>query len=244
MQLHGVTISHGWKPRRNLCRLRQGNNQYWRQERQCRERIVVAGNSFFDSNNSDFAVVRYNANGTLDPSFNKNGKATADFGANDHGHSVAVHGDGRIVVAGYTTTETKEECALACFKANGSLDTSFNGTGKVTTNFGGDGNAEGQSVAMQIDGKIIVVGFATVAAVQQFAVARYNADGTLDTSFGGTGRVVTAVGISGSNATGVALQNMTLRVCAITLMEALTKVSAITARWPRSLARATARPTW
>ncbi len=120
-------------------------------------KIVVAGNSFIDSNNSDFAVVRYNANGTLDPSFNKNGKATADFGAHDHGHSVAVHGDGRIVVAGYTTTETKEECALACFKANGSLDTSFNGTGKVTTNFGGDGNAEGQSVAVQIDGKIIVV---------------------------------------------------------------------------------------
>ena len=169
-------------------------------------KIVVAGYSFIDSNNNDFAVVRYNPNGTLDPSFNETGKATADFGARDLGRSVAIHRDGRIVVAGYTTTETKEECALACFKANGSLDTSFNGTGKVTTNFGGDGNAEGQSVAMQIDGKIIVVGFATVAAVQQFAVARYNADGTLDTSFGGTGRVVTAVGISGSNATGVALQ--------------------------------------
>ena len=169
-------------------------------------KIVVAGYSFIDSNNNDFAVVRYNPNGTLDPSFNETGKATADFGARDLGRSVAIHRDGRIVVAGYTTTETKEECALACFKANGSLDTSFNGTGKVTTNFGGDGNAEGQSVAMQIDGKIIVVGFATVAAVQQFAVARYNADGTLDTSFGGTGRVVTAVGISGSNAAGVALQ--------------------------------------
>jgi uncharacterized delta-60 repeat protein len=169
-------------------------------------KIVVAGNSFIDSNNSDFAVVRYNANGTVDTSFNKTGKATADFGPRDGGHSVAVHGDGRIVVAGYTTTETKEECALACFKANGSLDTSFNGTGKVTTNFGGDGNAEGQSVAMQIDGKIVVVGYATAAGVQQFAVARYKADGTLDTSFGGTGRIMTAVGINGSNATGVSLQ--------------------------------------
>ena len=169
-------------------------------------KIVVAGNSFIDGGNNDFAVVRYNANGTLDTTFNQTGKATADFGAHDLGHSVAVHGDGRIVVAGYSTNESKKQCALACFKANGNLDASFNGTGKVTTNFGGDGDAEGQGVATQSDGKTVVVGYATVAGVQRFAVERYKTDGALDTSFGGTGRVQTAVGISGSNATGVALQ--------------------------------------
>ena len=169
-------------------------------------KIVVAGNAFIDRNNNDFGVVRYNANGTLDTTFNGTGKATADFGAHDLGHSVAVHGDGRIVVAGYSTNESEKQCALACFKANGNLDTSFNGTGKVTTNFGGDGDAEGQGVATQSDGKTVVVGYATVAGVQRFAVERYNTDGALDTSFGGTGRVLTAVGISGSNATGVALQ--------------------------------------
>src|SRR5438034_1358760 len=88
-------------------------------------KIVVAGNSFIDANNNDFAVVRYNPNGTLDPSFNETGKATADFGARDLGRSVAIHRDGRIVVAGYTTNENKKQCALACFKANGNLDTSF-----------------------------------------------------------------------------------------------------------------------
>src|SRR6267154_2786380 len=169
-------------------------------------KIVVAGNAFIDRNNNDFGVVRYNANGTLDTTFNGTGKATADFGAHDLGHTVAVHGDGRIVVAGYTTNESKKQCALACFKANGSLDTSFNGTGKINTNFGGDGDAEGQSVAVQTHGKTVVVGYATVAGVQQFAVERYKTDGALDTSFGGTGRVLTAVGISGSNAAGVALQ--------------------------------------
>ena len=171
-------------------------------------KIVVAGNSFIDGGNNDFAVVRYNTNGTLDTSFNETGKATADFGAHDFGQSVAVYGDGRIVVAGYTTKsyESKKECALACFKANGSLDTSFNGTGKVITNFGGDGNAEGRSVTVQTDGKIVVVGYATAGSTEKFALARYNADGTLDTSFGGSGRVMTDVGISGSNATGVALQ--------------------------------------
>jgi uncharacterized delta-60 repeat protein len=170
-------------------------------------KIVVAG-SFNASSNNDFAVVRYSANGTLDPSFNETGKAAADFGAEDFGQSVAVYGDGRIVVAGYTTKsyESKKECALACFKANGSLDTSFNGTGKVTTNFGGDGNAEGRSVTLQTDGKIVVVGYATAGNTEKFALARYNADGTLDTSFGDSGQVMTDVGISGSNATGMALQ--------------------------------------
>src|SRR6476660_3591181 len=169
-------------------------------------KIVVAGNAFIDRNNNDFWVVRYNANGTLDTTFNGTGKATADFGAHDLGHSVAVQGDGRIVVAGYSTNESKKQCALACFKANGNLDRSFNGTGKVTTNFGGDGDAEGQGVATQSDGRTVVVGYATVGGVQQFAIARFDTDGALDTSFGGTGRVLTAVGISGSNATGVALQ--------------------------------------
>ena len=171
-------------------------------------KIVVAGDSFNASGNNDFAVVRFNANGTLDMSFNETGKATADFGAHDYGRSVAVHGDGRIVVTGYTTKsyESKKECALACFKANGSLDTTFNGTGEVTTNFGGDGNAEGRSVAVQTDGKIVVIGYATAGNTEEFALARYNADGTLDTSFGDSGQVMTDVGISGSNATGVALQ--------------------------------------
>ena len=170
-------------------------------------KIVVAG-WFNASSNNDFAVVRYNANGTLDTSFNETGKAAADFGADAYGHSVAVYGDGRIVVAGYTTKswESKKQCALACFKANGSLDTSFNGTGKLTTDFGGDGNAEGRSVAVQTDGKIVVAGYATAGNTEKFALARYNGDGTLDTSFGDSGRVMTDVGISGSNATGVALQ--------------------------------------
>src|SRR5262249_31588507 len=107
---------------------------------------------------------------------------------------------------GYTTNDDKKQCALACFKANGSLDTSFDRTGKVVTNFGGDRDAEGQGVAAQSDGKTVVVGYATVAGLPRFATIRYNTDGTLDTTFGSTGRVLTAVGISGSNATAVALQ--------------------------------------
>ena len=72
-------------------------------------KIVVAGNSFIDGGNNDFSVVRYSTNGTLDTSFNETGKATADFGAHDFGQSVAVYGDGRIVVAGYTTKSYRKQ---------------------------------------------------------------------------------------------------------------------------------------
>jgi hypothetical protein len=82
-------------------------------------KIVVAGNSFIDGGNNDFAVVRYNANGTLDTTFNQTGKATADFGAHDLGHSVAVHSDGRIVVAGYTTSEAKNNVRWPALKRMG-----------------------------------------------------------------------------------------------------------------------------
>ena len=167
-------------------------------------KIVVAGDTLAPGNNN-FAVARYNANGTLDTTFNATGKATADFSKFDYGRSVAVQSDGKIVVAGNTANGDSRIFAVARFNADGTPDISFNKSGKVTTDFGG-GNAEARGVAVQSDGKIVVAGFASVDGTEKFALVRYNPDGTLDRSFGGSGRVMTAVGITGSNATGVALQ--------------------------------------
>jgi len=167
-------------------------------------KIVVAGDTLAPGNN-DFAVARYNANGSLDTSFNGTGKATADFSQIDYGRSVAVQGDGKIVVAGDAERGDHRTFAVARFNANGTPDTSFNKTGKVTTDFGG-GKAEARGVAVQSDGKIVVAGLASTDGTEKFALVRYNLDGTLDTSFGGTGKVLTLVGISGSNATAMALQ--------------------------------------
>ena len=107
-------------------------------------KIVVAGDTLAPGNNN-FAVARYNANGTLDTTFNATGKATADFSKFDYGRSVAVQSDGKIVVAGNTANGDSRIFAVARFNADGTPDISFNKSGKVTTDFGG-GNAEARGV--------------------------------------------------------------------------------------------------
>ncbi|HEX4697540.1 MAG TPA: delta-60 repeat domain-containing protein [Candidatus Udaeobacter sp.] len=168
-------------------------------------KIVAAGRTFAPTNN-DFAVARYNRDGKLDLSFNATGKATADFGKRDYAHSVAVQSDGKIVVAGDAEHGDGRIFAVARFNADGTPDISFNKTGKLTTDFG-SGNAEARGVAVQSDGKIVVAGYASPNNIENVALFRCTADGNLDTSLGGTGKVITPVALSGSNATSVALQS-------------------------------------
>jgi uncharacterized delta-60 repeat protein len=158
-------------------------------------KIVVAGRARGSNNiNDDIALVRYNSNGSLDTSFGTGGKVTTDFnGSTDFGQSVALQSDGKIVVAGeaFTPGVYGSDFALARYNSDGSLDTSFGTGGKVTTDF--DGNSgNGQSVTVQSDGKIVVAGyFSTSSYILDFALARYNSDGSLDTSFGTGGKVTT-----------------------------------------------------
>ena len=166
-------------------------------------KILVAGSSF-NGTNDDFAIVRYNTDGSLDTSFNTTGKVTTAIGtSHDNGYGVTVQADGKIVVAGHTSIGGVRQFALVRYDTNGSLDTSFNTTGKVTTDIG-SGNDSGHSVTVQTDGKIVVAGTSN----KYFAVARYQADGSPDTSFNGTGKVTTALGPAlGSSASyGVTVQ--------------------------------------
>ena len=80
--------------------------------------------------------------------------------------------------------------ALTRYNPNGSLDTSFSGDGKLTTDFGGAEHAF--AIALQADGKIIVAGRST--AGDDFALARYNPNGSLDTGFSGDGKLTTNFG--------------------------------------------------
>ncbi|KQP53645.1 cadherin-like domain-containing protein, partial [Methylobacterium sp. Leaf108] len=171
-------------------------------------KIVVAGYGAGSGGNNDFAVVRYNADGGLDTTFNGTGKVLTPVGTStDVGNSVTVQADGKIVVAGYGTGSIgNNDFAVVRYNVDGSLDTSFNGTGKVLTPVGTSGDF-GQSVTVQADGKIVVAGYGIGSGGNtDFAVVRYNADGSLDTGFGAGGKVLTPVGTSGDFGYSVTVQ--------------------------------------
>src|SRR5262249_45212120 len=141
----------------------------------------------------------------LDSSFGVGGRVTTAIGAsNDQASSTVTQPDGKVVVAGYSAGDF----ALVRYNPDGSLDTTFDSAGrdgKVTTSFGGfDDGAYG--VALQSDGKIVVAGFYNNGSNYDFAVARYNSDGSLDTTFGSGGKVTTSFGSSHDIAHGLAIQ--------------------------------------
>ena len=149
------------------------------------------------SSRDDFALVRYNRDGSLDDTFGNEGWVRTDFlGFGDESKAVAVQPDGRILVAGYATKKTVDntydyDFALVRYLADGSLDTSFGEDGKVTTDLTGDQD-RAQALVIQPDGKIILVGPAKHSPfLHDFAVVRYNTDGSLDASFGVGGHVFT-----------------------------------------------------
>jgi len=139
-------------------------------------KIVVAGSSY-NGSNDDFALVRYNADGSLDTSFDTDGKVITAIGSDfDQGFSVAIQSDGKIVAAGYTYNDPVFEFALIRYNADGSLDNTFDTDGKVTTPIGSVDD-QGISVAIQSDGKIVVAGYSDDGLWEDFAVVRYNSAG-------------------------------------------------------------------
>jgi uncharacterized delta-60 repeat protein len=163
-------------------------------------KIIAAGYS-----NGAFALVRYNNNGSLDTTFDNDGKVTTAIGSGDLGFAVALQPDGKIVVAGASFNGIEDDFALARYKSNGSLDTTFDSDGKVTTHFGSVDN--GRALAIQPDGKIVVAGFTVKSMTNNdFALARYNSNGSLDTTFDTDGKVTSEFGNS-ENALAMALQS-------------------------------------
>jgi uncharacterized delta-60 repeat protein len=163
--------------------------------------IVVAGTSSQPETGWDFALARYEPDGSLDASFGDNGRVTTDFDDVANGiNALAVQPNGKLVVAG----ESRGDFALARYDTDGSLDTSFSGDGVVTTDFAGMDDAA-YAVALQGDGRIVAAGSAFrrenfYEAPQFFALARYQADGAPDSTFSGDGILITDISQSYGNA--------------------------------------------
>ncbi len=167
-------------------------------------KIVLVGYSSIGSR-AVFALVRYNADGSLDGSFNGEGKVTTAIGIEDYAESVALQNDLKIVVAGWTHNGVNSSIAVVRYNSDGSLDTTFNGTGKVTIAIGSSPRA--YSVKVMSDGKIVVGGGAVTGNNYDFVVVRYNADGSLDTTFDGTGKVTTAIGSDSDSGHSIVIQS-------------------------------------
>ncbi len=144
-------------------------------------------------------VARWNADGTVDTTFNGTGVALVPlsaFGptyASVEGDGLAVQADGKVVVVGYAyhTSSSNSDWVIARVNPDGSLDTGWGGSGVSTLDFAG-GDDLAHDVAVQADGKILVGGRTVIPGTGFFpALARYNPDGSLDTSFNGTGELTT-----------------------------------------------------
>lgn len=151
---------------------------------------------------SDFALARYNTDGSLDSSFGTGGKVFTDLGSPVDGISdITIQSDGKIVVAGATAIMSCTGCypltriAVVRYNANGSLDTSFGIKGIVITAISDRSNAT--SIALQTDGKIVVGGISSIDGpypTSTGAILRYHSNGTLDSTFGVNG--VSAINLS------------------------------------------------
>ncbi len=183
-------------------------------------KLVLAG--YCDGPTSqDFCVARLNADGTFDTSFvgplgNSGGKFLLDISAaNDAASAVLIQPDGKIVIAGSCYNGVNSDFCIARLSSNGSRDSTFNGPG-------GAGNGQvmlpigasddfATAMALQPNGKIVLVGHCVGNSQSDFCAARLNVDGSFDTSFvgpnnTGAGKFLFAIGISNDYATAIALQ--------------------------------------
>jgi uncharacterized delta-60 repeat protein len=168
-------------------------------------KIVLAGTNS-NGADTDIALARYNSNGSLDNTFDTDGKVTTAIGTtNDYGNAVTISPNDKILVAGQVYNESYD-FALIRYNSNGSLDTSLDTDGKVITNFG-NANSKCSSIALQTDGKIIMAGNSQNGTITEYSLTRYNSDGSLDATFDTDGKVITTIGFADDGGTSIAIQN-------------------------------------
>jgi uncharacterized delta-60 repeat protein len=189
-----------------------GNSQALALGIQSGGKIVAAGRSYSSTGSkNDFALVRYNADGSLDTGFGTGGIVTTSIGSGyDSAHALVIQSDGtpdfKIVVAGSSSNGSKYNFALARYNANGTLDTGFGTGGVVTTALGSNWDAA-YGLGIQSDGKILAAGYSGNGSNYDFALARYNENGSLDTGFGAAGIVTTPIGNDDDKALALSIQS-------------------------------------
>ena len=158
-------------------------------------RIIAAG--VYNNPNSNFALIRYNKDGSVDSTFGTNGLVTTSIYNGARILAVALQNDGKIIAAG-DCDNNGNNFALARYKVDGSLDITFGAGGIATIPIG-----QALSVAVQNDGKILAAGVAIHLDSNNAVIVRLNTDGSLDNTFGTQGMII---GSANSNFNSVILQ--------------------------------------
>jgi len=178
---------------------------------------ILATGFLSDSLKNYLALVRYNMDGSFDSTFGNGGIVktliidTAIMGgAYNCANTIALQNDGKIVVAGYSFYSPlynlyKYYSTMARYNINGSLDTSFGNGGKVKIQIGNK-NSETYAIKIQKDGKIVSAGISNIDSISEFAISRYNTNGSLDSTFGTNGTITQQIGTQGSGAYALDIQ--------------------------------------
>lgn len=162
--------------------------------------IVLQGNGRIllgGSANGEFVAVRLLADGDLDTSWDGDGVARALVGTGGEAYNTMVQPDGKVVLAGYARpggARPDEDMAAVRWTSAGALDASFDGDGKVLVDFGIQDNDRSYGAALDVDGKVVMGGFAYTTTGMDLAVARLDTNGTPDPSFSADGRATTNFG--------------------------------------------------
>jgi uncharacterized delta-60 repeat protein len=170
--------------------------------------ILAIGHAATAAGENDFAVARLTTAGVLDTTFDTDGKVNVNVAGDiDLAFTGALQADGAIVIAGEVAANNSNpsDTGLVRLLADGKLDTSFDNDGIVQIAFAADTD-EADDIAIQADGKIVIVGPVLVGSTLDFMIARLNKDGSRDNSFGTAGLVTTGFGTLQDFARAVAIQ--------------------------------------
>lgn len=170
---------------------------------QANEKIILAGSARTDTTIiGNFALVRYNIDGSLDSTFGNAGKIATSLGNNVELFSMVVQADDKIVICGLSNNYN--DFVLIRYNSEGSMDSTFGNAGVVLTPMQ---SCEYPSIAIRSDGKIFLSGTTYYMHKNTFVLIRYNTDGSIDSSFGDSGKVLTNVGMDNDYSSKIVLQS-------------------------------------
>jgi uncharacterized delta-60 repeat protein len=151
-------------------------------------KIVVTGYAGINT-----IVVRFNANGSLDNSFDGDGTAIISFTLSSEGRGIAIQADGKIVVAGYVRDHPKNFYTAIRLNVNGSLDNTFDGDGKKQFSLTDNLDDIASAVFIKENGRILIAGTSYNGSKNDMSVARLKTDGSFDETFDGDGKLLVTV---------------------------------------------------